>query len=260
MLLDLVHKKVIMLHFNYRHMLTGAIATSYVALMASSVNALESSQPEFAELCEAFQGIPDNWSSVLYTRPYAWPTVDSFMAALAVTDCEVAEQKLAEVTVLRGPQLQTAYLSDSGLMVDFPIGVDLQVIAIATPNLTDLNLNGRVIHDLRYITALDQLQTLRLANTQLSDIAPLAALNQLTTLDISYNQLDNIAPVADISTLRSLNVAYNPLTDVSPIAAILTPETELEWQLLDLSGINIDATTCPDNLGDICGDSLEIDR
>ena len=59
--------------------------------------------------------------------------------------------------------------------------------------------------------------------------------------------------MAEIPSIRSLNVGYNPFTDVSPIGEILTPAVEGAWQMLDLSGINIDDQTCPDNLGDICG-------
>lgn len=209
-------------------------------------------QPTFAELCEAFQGLPNEGSSFLYSRPYAWQTVEAMMSALALNDCGIAERKLVAVRELRGPQLQTVYLPDNALMVDFPMGVDLQVVAIATPNLMALNLSGRVITDLAPIATLSQLQTLQLANTQLEEISALAALPQLTSLDISYNQISSIDPVADIPTIRSLNVAYNPFTDVSPIGEILTPTTEQEWQLLDLSGIDIDNATCPDNLGDIC--------
>ncbi|MBX2863929.1 MAG: leucine-rich repeat domain-containing protein [Leptolyngbyaceae cyanobacterium MAG.088] len=233
------------------------LATVWGTAMAAAAGALELPEPTFVDVCEAFQGISGNWSSALYSRPYAWQTLEALMSSLAVDDCLDAERELASVGVLRGPQLQTAYLPEDGLMVDFPVAVDLQMIAIATPNLTTLNLTGRVIPDLTPITRLQKLQTLRLANTQLQDIRPLAALDQLTTLDISYNQIDNIAPIAQIPTIRSLNVAYNPFTDVSPIGKILTPVVEREWQLLDLSGINIDAVTCPDNLGDICGEGVE---
>ena len=115
----------------------------------------------------------------------------------------------------------------------------------------------RVIPDLAPIASLSQLQSLRLANTQLQDISALTSLTQLTTLDISYNQISSLAPIAQLSTIRSLNVAYNPVTDISPIGEILTPTVEQEWQLLDLSGINIDTDTCPDNLGDICATGFE---
>ena len=214
-------------------------------------------EPTFADLCSAFQGVSGEWSSLLYSRPYAWQTVDALMSALAISDCAIAERRLANVRTMWRPQLETTYLPENGLMVDFPTGVDLQMIAIATPNLTDLNLSGHVIPDLAPIKTLSQLQTLRVANTQLQDISVLTTLPQLTTLDVSYNQINSIAPVADIPTIRSLNVSYNPFTDVSPIGEILTPSVEGEWQLLDLSGIAIDDDTCPDNLGDICGPSLE---
>ncbi|NEQ51336.1 MAG: leucine-rich repeat domain-containing protein [Leptolyngbya sp. SIO3F4] len=234
------------------NLLAGIGATWY----ATAAIALEP-QPTFADLCNAFQGVGDKWSSVLYSRPYAWQTVDAFMSALAISDCNIAERRLANVRTLWGPQLETTYLPAHGLMVDFPTGVDLQMIAIATPNLVDLNLSGHVISDLAPITALSHLQTLRVANTQLQDISALTALPRLTTLDISYNQIRSIAPIAEISTIRSLNVSYNPFTNVGPIGEILTPAVEQEWQLLDLSGITIDLKTCPDNLGDICEGSLE---
>lgn len=220
--------------------------------------AQSSPEPTFADLCEAFQGISSDWGSPLYSRPYAWQTVGALMSALPSQDCLWAENFLATVDSIRGIQLETAYLPTNGLMVHFPIGVDLHMIAIATPNLTDLNLNGHVIPDLAPITALRQLHTLRVANTQLQDISPLSALPQLTTLDISYNQIDSIHAIGNIPTLRSLNVSYNPLTDISPIGQILTPTVEQEWQLLDLSGIDIDPETCPDNLGDICGTQSEL--
>lgn len=246
-------QKVTMAQFKYLaiNILATVTAVWCTNARASLANALEVS----GRLCEASWG--ESWNSELYSRPYAWQTLNALMSAVDVDDCATAVEQLVAVRVLRGPQLQTDYLPNGGLMVDFPIGIDLQVIAIATPNLTELNLNGRVIHDLTPITALSQLQTLRLANTQLNDISPLVGLEQLTTLDVSYNQLDSIAPIAAMSTVRSLNIAYNPVTDISPIGAVLTPETEVEWQLLDLSGIDIDTATCPENLGDICGDSSE---
>ncbi len=248
-----------MLQLNYLaiNILAGVATIWCMTGVWLTARASETPQSTFADLCEEFQGISGNWSSGLYSRPYAWQTMDALMSALAMGDCGVAEQQLTAVRVLQGPQLQTTYLPDNGLMVDFPVGIDLQVIAIATPNLTDLNLNGHVIPDLTPIASLNQLQTLQLANTQLQDISALTALTQLTTLDISYNQITNIAPLAEMPTIRSLNVAYNPLTDISPIGKILTPAVEQEWQLLDLSGIDIDTETCPENLGDICGEGFE---
>ncbi|MGD1857534.1 MAG: leucine-rich repeat domain-containing protein [Leptolyngbyaceae cyanobacterium] len=209
-------------------------------------------EPTFVDLCEAFQGTYSDEGSILYSRPYAWQTIDALMSALTVSDCGVAERRLTRVTTLWGPQLERTYLPKNGLMVDFPVGVDLQMIAISTPNLIDLNLSGHVISDLSPVAQISQLRTLRIANTQLQDITALTTLPHLTTLDISYNQLSSIEPVAQISTLRSLNVSYNPFTDVSPIGEILTPAVEQDWQLLDLSGIAIDYGTCPDSLGDIC--------
>ena len=239
------------------NLLAGVVAVWGATGVWVAASAEEATEPTFANLCEEFQGTSGNWNSGLYSRPYAWQTMDALMAVLAVSDCGEAEQQLAAVRVLRGPQLQAAYLPENGLMVDFPVGIDLAVIAIATPNLTDLNLTGRVIPDLTPIASLSQLQSLRLANTQLQDISALTALTQLTTLDISYNQISNLTPIAQLSTIRSLNVAYNPVTDISPIGEILTPAVEQEWQLLDLSGINIDTDTCPDNLGDICATGFE---
>ncbi|MEM7063704.1 MAG: leucine-rich repeat domain-containing protein [Cyanobacteria bacterium P01_B01_bin.77] len=241
-------------------MLAGVAVAVPVVAAVPPVMASEFPQPAFADLCHTFQGTRNDWSPLLYSRPYAWQTMEALMSALATNDCDIAELRLSTVKDLRGPQLHTTYLPEHGLMVDFPMGVDVQIIAIATPNLTALNLSGHVITELAPITAFSQLQTLQVANTQLDDISPLKALGQLTSLDVSYNQINSIATVAAMPSLRSLNVAYNPLTDVSPIGTILTPATEQEWRLLDLSGIDIDTDTCPDNLGDICGDGLEVSR
>lgn len=253
MLLNLVLKIMRQPHCVATNILTSAAAVWCLAVAPADA----SETLTFTKVCEAFQGVSDAWNSELYSRPYTWQTMEAIMSALAVSDCRLAELQLAAINVLQGPQLQTTFLPEKSLMVDFPTGVDLQMIEIATPNLTDLNLSGRVIQDLTPIAAFTQLKTLRLANTQLRDISALPALTQLTTLDISYNQIDNIAPLADITTIRALNVSYNPFTDVSPIGQILTPLVEQEWQLLDLSGIDIDPATCPDNLGDICGENLQ---
>ncbi len=239
------------------NMVAGVATVWGTTMGVPTASALAIPEPTFADLCRVFQGISGSWSNVLYERLYAWQTMEALMSGLTTDDCETAEQRLVAVDVLRGPQLQTAYLPGNGLMVDFPVGVDLQMIAIATPNLTELNLNGRVITDLAPIAELKQLQTLRLANTQLQDITVLTALPRLTILDISYNQIESIAPIAQISTIRSLNIAYNPFSDISPIGKILTPATEQEWQFLDLSGIEVDISTCPDNLEDICGEGFE---
>ncbi|MEL6334812.1 MAG: hypothetical protein AAFQ76_19765, partial [Cyanobacteria bacterium J06626_26] len=103
------------------NVLAGMAAVWYT--MAATPAIASDPQPTFADLCEAFQGVSSDWSSVLYSRPYAWQTVEALMAALTLNDCVLAERRLATVSTLRGPQLQTTYLPENGLMVDFPVGV-----------------------------------------------------------------------------------------------------------------------------------------
>ena len=206
-------------------------------------------QPTFATVCEAmqtYQPLPS------LTGEHIWETTQSLLVAVNTEDCNLAQKRLEAVTDLRLPELDVAE-TPSALQVDLPMAINLQVIAIASPQLTRLDLSGRVINDLTPVAALTNLEELYLANTQLTDITPLAELAHLRVLDISYNQIHTIAPLADIPTLRALNLSFNPLTDLSPLGEIyFSGAAEDAWQLLDQRGIHYDLDTCPVVLGDVC--------
>ncbi|MGF1457833.1 MAG: leucine-rich repeat domain-containing protein [Leptolyngbyaceae cyanobacterium] len=231
---------------------TLAIATS---LLTTGLSSPAPAASTFAELCAALQDyrpLPELDGAA------AWDTMDALLAAVATEDCAAAEARLAMVTDLHPPSLTTTP-TEAGLAIDLPIMVDLQIIAIAAPALTRLDLNGSVVSELDAIAELSNLQELHLANTQLTDLTPLVSLARLKFLDVSHNQIASIAPLADIPTLRSLNLAFNPVTDLSPLGEIYTVRADEEpWRLLDLRGLDYDLRTCPGVLGDVCeGDIYE---
>jgi hypothetical protein len=227
--------------------LSAALLT--MGVLMTALPGAASSQPTFAEVCEAMEDyrlLPN------LAGEHVWETTIALLTAVGTEDCHTAERRLLGITDLRLPELAPVE-TPSVLQVDFPVVVDLQVIAIATPQLIRLDLSGKVIEELSPVANLTELEALYLANTQLQDIAPLTALDKLRVLDVSYNQIVAIAPLAEMPTLRWLSLAFNPLTDLSPLGAIYQPWRQDDpWQRLDLRGLAYDLETCPDSLGDIC--------
>lgn len=182
---------------------------------------------------------------------HSYSTLDALLETVGTEDCAVAQQRLEAVTDLRLPEPAETAMPLTCLLVDLPTVVDVQMIAIATPNLIRLDLSGKVVADLSPIVHLNQLEALYLANTNITDIAPLVGL-PLTTLDISYNQIASIEPIAELSELRALDISYNPITDISPLDAIYTPYNANEWDYLILSGLDYRLDNCPVALADAC--------
>ncbi len=71
-------------------------------------------------------------------------------------------------------------------------------------SLTELDLSGRLIHDLGPVTSLVSLQRLRLSDNLISDASPLGQLPQLKYVDLSENYLDDLA----LHSLSGHQVSY----------------------------------------------------
>ncbi|MEL6604022.1 MAG: leucine-rich repeat domain-containing protein [Cyanobacteria bacterium J06614_10] len=181
-----------------------------------------------------------------------WETSDALLAAMGTEDCAIASKRLSKITELQIHQPAEETSPPTSLAVDLPISVDLEIIASAMPNLTKLTLTGRVIEDLSPVAKLTQLSELHISNTQTKDISPIADLVQLKRLDVSYNQINTIAPIAQLTQLKSINISHNPISDIGPLAVLYAPARALE--MIDLSHIQLDRTTCPPQLGDACED------
>ncbi|MEL6453960.1 MAG: leucine-rich repeat domain-containing protein [Cyanobacteria bacterium J06623_5] len=181
-----------------------------------------------------------------------WETSDALLAAVGTEDCAIASKRLSQITNLQASTSEGNSPSPNSLTVDLPVSVDLDIIASAMPNLTKLNLTGRVIEDLSPVAKLTQLNELHISHTQTKDISPISGLVQLKRLDISYNQVDTIAPIQALTQLKSIDISHNPIADIGPLAVMYAPPRALE--MIDLSNIQLDYTTCPPQLGDACED------
>jgi internalin A len=88
--------------------------------------------------------------------------------------------------------------------------------------------------DLTPITALKNLEVIRLYGAPVSDLSPLAGLNKLVHLDVSgSNSVRDISPLIGLDTLEELLVAGNPIGDIAPLAALA------KLEVIDLSGTNV---------------------
>jgi Leucine-rich repeat (LRR) protein len=120
-----------------------------------------------------------------------------------------------------------------------------QVIDIsALANLTQLqtlaltaNRNpqtGRSLSDIRPMTKLKQMRTLKLGNNQISDISALNRMANLTSLRLPYNQITDITALSTLNQLRRLDLSHNRVSEITVLANI---PGVTEW--LDLTGNQI---------------------
>lgn len=107
-----------------------------------------------------------------------------------------------------------------------------------TSDATDLNMSGRGISDLSFLTQMNCLQSVRLSNNfisniyyfqytdswrtityldlsenNISDITALSNLRALTTLNLTGNQIQDLSPLYSMATLRELYIGGNPLSE-----------------------------------------------
>jgi Leucine-rich repeat (LRR) protein len=68
-------------------------------------------------------------------------------------------------------------------------------------SITNLNLNGKGIENLKGVEHLVNVLTLNLDNNKIQDITPLTTLNKLTSLLLRNNHISNIKPLATLDTL-----------------------------------------------------------
>ena len=102
-------------------------------------------------------------------------------------------------------------------------------------SLTELDLSGTSISDIRPLARLIQLTTLDLSGTSISDIRPLAQLTQLTGLDLSRTSISDIRPLAQLTQLTTLDLSGTSISDIRPLA-----------QLTQLTGLDLSRTSISD--------------
>lgn len=103
----------------------------------------------------------------------------------------------------------------------------------ALPGLTELDLYGNQITDVRPLQGLTGLRSLNLYDNQIRDVSPLASLRGLRWLYLGDNQISDVRALAGLTSLRGLDLSYNQVRDISRLAWL----TSLE--LLELSSNQI---------------------
>jgi len=85
-----------------------------------------------------------------------------------------------------------------------------------TDTITEIDLSGFGIKDIRDVAYLPNVRTLDLSFNEIRDVAPLLLLDSLHNIDLRNNQLEDISELAFANTdSMEVNVAYNYITDFS---------------------------------------------
>jgi Leucine-rich repeat (LRR) protein len=136
-------------------------------------------------------------------------------------------------------------------------------------SLTELDLRGNQISDIKPLQSLTKLTWLVLGTNQISDIKPLQSLTKLTAIELNNNKIIDITPLQSLTNLNSLLLNNNKITDIKPLQSL----TKLTWMflgdnqitdtkplqsltslgVLNLSGNPIAPKTCPLQPESICG-------
>ena len=85
-------------------------------------------------------------------------------------------------------------------------------------NLTQLDLTGGQISDLRPLSALTNLKVLNLSRnsiTSLTELEGLTSLTNLTELDLHDNQISDLQPISNLTNLTVLGIRDNQITSLA---------------------------------------------
>jgi len=93
---------------------------------------------------------------------------------------------------------------------------------------------------------LSSLTELNLGGNQISDIKPLQGMANLTSLFLGSNKISDIKPLQGMTNLTSLSLGDNKISDIKPLQGM----TKLTW--LFLSGNPIASKICPLKPESIC--------
>jgi Leucine-rich repeat (LRR) protein len=80
--------------------------------------------------------------------------------------------------------------------------------------ITDLNLRGNQISEIKGLEMLENLQTLYLAGNQISEIKGLETLGNLKNLYLSENQISEIKGLETLEKLQKLNLSDNQISEI----------------------------------------------
>jgi internalin A len=128
-------------------------------------------------------------------------TIDRLLKKAGTKNCELADSKLNSLTELD--------LSGGGIS-------DLKPLSGLT-KLTGLYLSDNKISDLKPLSGLTNLTYLGLYKNKISDLQPLSGLTKLTQLELDLNKISNVKPLAGLSQLKVLSLQDNQISDPKPL-------------------------------------------
>jgi len=127
-------------------------------------------------------------------------TVEVLLEKAETTECDAANQKLSTLTQLdlNGNQIS-----------------DIKPLQSLT-NLTHLGLSDNLISDIKPLQSLTKLTNLGLYNNRIGDIQPLQSLTNLTQLGLENNQISDIQPLQSLTNLIFVGLINNEISDIKP--------------------------------------------
>ena len=90
----------------------------------------------------------------------------------------------------------------------------------ALKRLTELELSGTSVTDLRPLASLAGLKVLHLSLMPVFDLSPLANLVGLTEIDLVRTRVVDLGPLARMEKLAKLNLGASPVSDLTPLSGL----------------------------------------
>ncbi len=124
---------------------------------------------------------------------------------------------------------QIDFINDTTLVT--PMGeIEVQISTIfnglkRAAGIETLDLSGRQdIINLEPLNRMENLKTLRIAQTPVNDLTPIRNLTKLEILDASGTMLSDLSPLQYFSSLKEINISGTLVTDLVPIAGFSSLE------------------------------------
>lgn len=115
--------------------------------------------------------------------------------------------------------------------------INLKVLSVGAHNLknisgvgkmsklTHLSIAGWYVSDIKPLSGLVNLVSLRMPHCNIADISPLSKLKQLKILDLGENQIADISPLSQLVSLEELTLQRNKIKDISALRSLSSLRT-----------------------------------
>ncbi len=113
---------------------------------------------------------------------------------------------------------------------------DLKPLSTLT-QLVSLRATDNRVADIKALSAMGHLDRLDLSKTQVKDLTPMKSMAELTELSLDNTQVDDISVLAGLTKLEKVTLVNTIVRDVSPLKACK------KLKLLDITGTSITDTS-----------------